>query len=73
MTFEQHLRAVERANCFTLCDAGPGLHPYVLDKAARLAKEDPIYSGLVAEIGEHIGPDACVKADAALKWFARNP
>ncbi len=60
------------ADCLHLADGGPGWHPYVLDKAERAVKSSPeIHAGLVAAVGKHIGPEACVKANRALEYFRK--
>lgn len=67
---DAQLRQSARERCLWLCDAGPGVHPYAIDQAERLVKAEPhIHAGLVAAVGEHIGPAACVVANRALSWF----
>lgn len=57
-----------------LAAAGPGWHPYVIEAAERLSKENPVaHEGLVAAVEEAIGPAAVKSARKALKWFARHP
>lgn len=63
------MKAAMRERLMRLSDVGPGLHPYALHEAAQAVKDDPVmYEGLVAEIGKHIGPKACVIAQ---EWAKR--
>lgn len=63
---EQHLRLVR--------DGGPGWHPYALDSAEAVVKEDPtLHGGLVATLEAEIGTDAVKAARRAITWFKANP
>ena len=57
-----------------LVKAGPGVHPYALDAAEQLVKDDPVlHGGLVAEVEKQIGEKGVKAARRALDWFRRNP
>lgn len=64
-------RAKAREHLSRMVDAGPGWHPYALDRAEQLVREDPfIHGGLVAELEKQVGAEATKKARRAIDWFA---
>lgn len=70
--FKAH-RNSEREHCLRLVrEGGAGWHPYVLEKAERLVKEDPsLHGGLVQAVEAEIGPAATRAARAAAKGMAK--
>lgn len=68
----QSHRDSDREHCLSLAREGAAWHPYALDKADRLVKEDPsLHGDLVAAVEAEIGPKATKAARAAAKWMAR--
>jgi hypothetical protein len=54
-------------------EGGSGWHAYVLDRAEKLVRSEPmVHAGLVAELEQHIGPEATAKARKALEWFHKR-
>lgn len=48
-------RQLERKQCRELLEGGEGWHAYVIDKAAKLEKDEPvIHRGLLAEVRQFI-------------------
>jgi hypothetical protein len=70
---DSSLRAQTHERFGPLIAAGPGVHPYALDAAEKLVKEDPaLHHGLVAAVEIKIGPQATKAARKAIEWFRRN-
>lgn len=67
------MKAAARDQCKRLIEAGPGWHPYVIDKAECMERAEPeIYRGLLSAVELAIGAIPVIRARKALEWFRRN-